>query len=167
MLAVVDASSCTAQTVTDRLKELIHRFPHEAAVLSDPVPVEKLPDAYHSCLKLLTFAETGTVTATTTMLYPTVVALLPPDEMAMFVRRTWDRIANSKLQETLTTWLREGGDTGKVIRQLGIHRNTLANRLRQIEHAMDIKLSPSIMHQLMLARDWMDCVSLVPRAERR
>lgn len=159
LVAVIDGTDFDATSITQQLHRLIQRFPNEAAVLSDLVPVEELPQTYQTCIKLLAFAPPGMVSPTSTLLYPMVVALLPQKEMAMFVHRTWDKLGNAKLRDTLAVWLKEGGDTSKVIDKLGIHRNTLNNRLRAIEKAMEMPLNPQTVNQLMLARDWIDSMA--------
>ena len=155
LIAVVDAHRVQDEEISTRIQDILTQFPDESAVLADPVPVERIPATYQNLLKLLTFAPVGEITRTRTMVYPRLIASLLREPMEMLLSETWDRIPDLKLRHTLMVWIDAGGSTKEVLRQLGTHRNTLNNRLKQIEKLLGTPLTPAVVNQLKLGHDWM------------
>lgn len=155
LIAVVDAERVEDQEVLMRIQDLLIQFPDESAAMADPVPVERIPATYQNLLKLLVFAPAGKITRTRTMVYPRLIASLPREPMEMLLSETWDRIPDPKLRHTLTVWIDAGGSTQEVLRRLGTHRNTLNNRLKQIEKLLGTPLTPQVVNQLKLGHDWL------------
>ncbi len=155
LIAVLDAHRVDAKEIATRVQGILTQFPDETAILADPVAVEQIPDTYRTLVKLLGFAPSGKMTKSRTMVYPRLIANLPSESMEMLVSETWDRIADPKLRHTLAVWIEAGGSTKQVLGQLGTHRNTLNNRLKQIETLLGTPLTPLVVNQLKLGHDWL------------
>lgn len=86
---------------------------------------------------------------------------LPTAELRDFVEsklgvlRDYDRSRDARLIQTLDTFVRADCMSAPAARELGIHVNTLHQRLRRIESLADVDLkSVRDVAQLMLALDW-------------
>ncbi|MDA8193601.1 MAG: helix-turn-helix domain-containing protein [Thermaerobacter sp.] len=116
---------------------------------NDRPPSERSPNATN-----LAFAQRGRALPARTLIYPLLLTQLPNQPMQLLTAMTWDRITDGKLRETLTTWLEEGGQIRPITERLGVHRNTLNNRLKQIEQLIGAPLTHHMAHQLKLGLDW-------------
>ncbi len=154
LVGVVDTHTTEETRLVRQLDDIMHRYRDSCLVLSNSVKIQELVKTYDWLVKLVPFAIPGRVNLARTMIYPTVVAGLPEAAMTILVNATWSRVVDPKLRETLTVWMEEAGNRRHVIARLKIHRNTLKNRLNRIEKLMGRNLTPELLTQLQLARDW-------------
>jgi len=70
-----------------------------------------------------------------------VVGLLGSDRAAAFARSFLAPLADDPvLLETLAAFLRQHGSRGETAVELGVHRNTVRNRIEQIESRLGVSL---------------------------
>lgn len=154
LIAVLDAEGHDAITLDQRLQTILHEFPKESAIIGDAGAPEELAATYRALIQLKPFAQPKEVTYARSMLYPLLVSTLPDPAMELLYSLTWGRIDDEKLQDTLGVWIEEGGHSAPALRRLGIHRNTLKNRLDRIEEQLGMKLTPTLLAQLQITYDW-------------
>ena len=154
LTGVVESSTMENHDLVTKLEDIVQRHSESAGVVSEPVKVQDLAPTYHALAKIVPFTPRGHVMLAHDMIYPTVIAKLPEETMQILVNTTWARVMDPKLRETLDVWLEEAGNRTRVTRRLKIHRNTLRNRLNQIEKLLGHELTAELVAQLYLARDW-------------
>jgi hypothetical protein len=140
-----------------RLTQVAARLLHEGAVRADPLFVDEHLDAVivHRDTRLLEALQAQ-------VLAP--MASLPAD-------------TNSRLRETLASWLNHLGDRQQVAAELHVHRQTVRYRLAQLRELYGDRLDdPRFRRKLMLALGWQPPVrepsepderAAVPEARRR
>ncbi len=69
--------------------------------------------------------------------------------------RELDEAKGGELAETLGTWLAQHGGWDRTAAALGVHRNSVRHRIRQVERALGVDLGdPEIRMQLWFALRW-------------
>lgn len=154
LVAVVDEEIGVPSDVAERLSSLLEDNLEAAVVVAPAIRPDDLASQYQLLVRLVPFAECGKVTFMDTMIYPLVVSGLPETFMAVLLSMTWDRISNQTLKGTLRVWIEEMGSVTDTVAKLQIHRNTLRNRLNQIEQQLGQPLSRELIIQLQIALDW-------------
>ena len=164
LVAVVDKRDATADMLAERLETILRNFPRQAAIIGTPVTLPNLSRAFHTLIKLIPFAPQGRVSPENSMVYPLMVAELPSATMDLLYSLTWKKIGEQKLRQTLLIWMEESQNTASTLRRLGVHRNTLKNRLNQIETLLGKRLTPTLLTQLQVTFDWKKTVGGTRRA---
>ncbi len=131
------------------------------AVVSSPVPADRLPEAATEVELLLNRAGAlgRPVVAEASGLG--LDALIAPSAAAGFAAtalaplRELDRKGDRELIETLRTWLAHHGGWDRTAAELGVHRNSVRHRIGQIERALEVDLGdPEIRMRLWFALRW-------------
>ncbi len=131
------------------------------AVVSSPVPPDRLPDAAIEAELLLTRARALGRPVVAEVAGAGLDALIAPDAAAGFAAqalaplRELDRKGDRELVETLRTWLAHHGGWDRTAAELGVHRNSVRHRIGQIERALEVDLAdPEIRMRLWFALRW-------------
>jgi purine catabolism regulator len=126
-----------------------------AVLVADPVPVAELPRLYDAMVRMGSVVPPGRVTKLQDLVFPRALSELPAHLMEEFQALTWDRVQDPELRRTLEALVDHHGHQGQAALALGVHRNTLRNRLQQIEAVLRRPLTPDLLWQLGVSRWWM------------
>ncbi|WP_181775916.1 PucR family transcriptional regulator [Amycolatopsis pittospori] len=131
------------------------------AVLSSPVPPDRLPEAaaeVELLLKRASALERPVVAEPSGL---GLDALIAPSAAAGFAAkalaplRELDRKGDRELVDTLRTWLAHHGGWDRTAAELGVHRNSVRHRIGQIERALEVDLAdPETRMRLWFALRW-------------
>ncbi|MEV6912864.1 PucR family transcriptional regulator [Amycolatopsis sp. NPDC051071] len=131
------------------------------AVVSSPVPAERLPEAAAEVELLLKRASALERPVVAEAPGLGLDALITPSAAAGFAAkalaplRELDRKGERELVETLRTWLAHHGGWDRTAAELGVHRNSVRHRIGQIERALQVDLAdPEIRMRLWFALRW-------------
>ncbi|WP_414944289.1 PucR family transcriptional regulator [Amycolatopsis sp. cmx-11-32] len=131
------------------------------AVVSSPVPPDRLPEAVTEAESLLGRAAALERPVVAEASGLGLDALITPGAAAGFAAqalaplRELDRKGDRELVETLRTWLAHHGGWDRTAAQLGVHRNSVRHRIGQIERALEVDLAdPEIRMRLWFALRW-------------
>jgi purine catabolism regulator len=155
LVLLVGAVPGRANVVSERLRQYFEQFSDSTGLISGPLMLKDIPQTYQTMTKMLPLLEPGTLHHLGDALFPAVVAELPAELMQAFVKSTWGRVRDAVLYETLRAYVESGGRRLDTAERLGVHRNTVANRIEQIEALLGHVLDAPFLTQLDLAYRWM------------
>jgi len=145
------------------LSRFFHRFPLSVGILSAPGRLTEMAPVQRTMSQMAPLMAGGQLHDMSDALLPAIVISLPPDLMQALVAATWDRLADPVLRDTLLALIRVGGHRSEAATALGVHRNTITNRIEQIEALLGRPLDASFLGQLDLAFQWLRTRSTPPR----
>lgn len=149
----------TARVADDNLPRvlapLFDRFPHCVAIISEPTPISDLPAAQKTLSRIAPLLPPGSVHDVSKAIFPIIISSLPDDLMRAFAAATWQRLDDAVLEQTLRDLIAVGGRRSEAAKLLGVHRNTITNRIEQIESLLGRTLAPEFLSQLNVADQWM------------
>ena len=156
----------TAAALTQRLAPLWSAHAGGAGLVGDASQAESLVDLYRVMTQVAAAAPPGRVSALEELLVPRLLTELPPHMMAEFWEATWARLTSPVHRDTLSTFVEHFGHHGQAAAALGIHRNTLRNRLEEVEGVLGQPVDGQMLWQLSLAWFWHRAVGapVVPRS---
>lgn len=137
-----------------RLAPFFQEFRGATGLMSGPLLMREIPAAFGTMRRILPLLEPGTLSTMGEALFPTVIAELPKELMTAFVQSTWGRIRDPVLKETLRALVINGGARRAAANTLDVHRNTVANRVEQLEALLGRRLDAPFITQLDLAYQW-------------
>ena len=155
LVLLIGAIPGRVTVLRERLTPYFEQFPDSTGLISRPLALKDIPPTYQIMTKMLPLLEPASLHSLRDALFPTVVAELPVDLMQTFVAATWGRVQDAVLATTLKTYVECGGRRLEVAQRLGVHRNTVANRIEQIEALLEHALDAQFLTQLELAHLWM------------
>lgn len=143
-----------SQSPSHTWANVVRHHPTCSVARGEPVSIETVVKEYRHWERLTLMAQPGKCHHLDDLLFPRVLSHLPDDEMRMLWERTWGRLESEVLYHTLAAWLDEDQLTIRTVERLGIHRNTLNNRLKTIEERLGwYPKGPRVM-ELQLALQW-------------
>lgn len=152
---LIGSTANRPSSLKERLKPYFERFPDSTGLISGSLKLDEIPTSFETMSKMLPLLEPGALHLLDEAVFPTVVAELPVDLMNTFVHITWGRIHDAVLHETLVAYVRSGGRRLEAANRLNVHRNTVANRIEQIEAQLGHRLDAAFLTQLDLAYRWL------------
>ncbi|PSR36410.1 MAG: hypothetical protein C7B44_09150 [Sulfobacillus thermosulfidooxidans] len=140
------------------LNHKIHRLLSEngclTAVFSDAVETTKLAETYRAIIRVMPRTARTEVMDLSSLLFPRLIAELPPEVMGTLVKLTWDRITDPVLRLTLQVLVEHHGSRSEAAMALRIHRNTLRYRVQQLEQILERPLDPGYLWELGFMFRW-------------
>ena len=155
LVLLVGGGMARQAPLTYRLAPFFERFPQTTGLVSGPLMLSEIPPIHQTMVKMLPLLQPGRLHSLHEALFPALIAELPEDLMRTFVDATWGRIRDPVLFDTLKSYVLSSGRRGEAANQLGVHRNTIANRIEQIEALLGRVLDGPFLTQLDLAYRWM------------
>jgi purine catabolism regulator len=155
LVGLVSEADVRREAWSRELAGLVAQHPALAVMVSDPVTAAELPRLHDAMRRVGSAAPAGRVTRLADLLFPRALAELPPNLMEEFCALTWGRLQDAELRRTLTALVECHGHQGAAAAALGVHRNTLRNRLDQIEVVLRRPLTPELLWQLGVAHWWL------------
>ncbi len=155
LVLVVDNPDRPFASPAAHLSDFFAYFPHSAGIMSGPLALGDIPGVYRTMAKMLPLLPPGQLHNHSDALFPAIIAELPDDLMRAFVQGTWGRLTDTVLFKTLEALVAAGGRRKETAEDLAVHRNTVSNRITQIEALLGQSLSPSLLSQLDLAHRWL------------
>lgn len=160
LLLDIDARAITLLESVTRL--FFARFPSSVGVISPHCMIAELPNIKRTLAQIVPLLSPGVVHDMSDALFPAIVVGLPDDLMQSFVASTWERVTDPSLEKTLKALVAVGGHRSDAAQLLGVHRNTITNRVEQIETLLGRPLTPGFLGQLDLAHQWMQTKGHLP-----
>jgi purine catabolism regulator len=162
LLSLLRDERQTAQQLTTALGPYFARFPKSVGVFSGPAVFSELPAIQNTLTRVWPLLSEGHVHDLSQVVFPAIILHLPEDLIEGLVSTTWARVTDPTLRETLRVLVETGGHRSLAAMRLGIHRNTMTHRLQHIEMLLGQPLTPSLLTQLDVARQWLTVKGTMP-----
>lgn len=146
--------SLSLDSLNRKTSSLFAKYPCLVAVFSDPIDTAQLAHTYRTVLRAMPSVPSREVLRLNALLFPRLIAELPPDVMGTMVQLTWERVTDPVLRLTLQVLVEHHGSRSEAAEALNIHRNTLRYRLQQLEQALDHKLDSAYVWELGFMFRW-------------
>ncbi len=151
---VILMPTCSESSLRTDLSPYFRTRTQSQAALTEAVSLRNVAPAFRAALAVLPLAPPQTVTSVSHLLFPKIVASIHETLMRPYLAATWGRVSDAELRKTLSALVDTGGNHREAAVLLGVHRNTIRNRIQAIEAILGQSLTPAVLAQLQVSLWW-------------